>query len=151
MHFSSHIIINERKSWFMALVVRKRPWCWERLKAKGEESVRGWDGLIGSLIQWTWTWGNSRRQWGIWRLGVLQSMGHNVSDTTYQLKNNKRINIFLWGEEKDNNRQVFIWKVSGILVMFYLLLWCPLGLCSCCYHLENCPFIMYLPLYCVIF
>ena len=22
----------------------KRPWCWERLKAKGEEGSRGWDG-----------------------------------------------------------------------------------------------------------
>ena len=22
-----------------------------------------WDGWMGSLIQWTWTWANSRRQW----------------------------------------------------------------------------------------
>ena len=39
------------------------------------ESDRGWDGWIASLIQWTWTWANSRRWWGIARPGVLQSMG----------------------------------------------------------------------------
>jgi len=39
----------------------KRPWCWEGLKAKGEEGSRGWDGWIVSSIHWTWTWANSRR------------------------------------------------------------------------------------------
>ena len=39
----------------------ERPWRWERLKAKGEEGGRGWDGWITSLIQWTWTWTNSVR------------------------------------------------------------------------------------------
>ena len=34
----------------------KRPQCGERLKAKGEEGGRGWDGWRASLIQWTWTW-----------------------------------------------------------------------------------------------
>ena len=32
----------------------KRPWCWERLKAKGEEDERGWDGWMASPTQWTW-------------------------------------------------------------------------------------------------
>ena len=39
----------------------KRPWCWERLKAKGEEGNRGWDGWMASPIQWTWVWANSGR------------------------------------------------------------------------------------------
>ena len=39
----------------------KRPWCWERLIAGGEGGDRGWDGWMTSPIQWTWTWGNSRR------------------------------------------------------------------------------------------
>jgi len=30
---------------------QKRPWCWERLKAKGEEGGREWDGWIASLTQ----------------------------------------------------------------------------------------------------
>jgi len=30
----------------------KRPWCWERLKAGGEEDDRRWDGWTTSLTQW---------------------------------------------------------------------------------------------------
>ena len=52
----------------------KRPWCWERLKAEGEEGDRRWDGWMASPIQWTWTWANSRRWWETGRPGVLQSM-----------------------------------------------------------------------------
>ena len=40
---------------------RKRLWCWERLKAGGEEGVRGWDGWMASPTQWIWVWANSRR------------------------------------------------------------------------------------------
>ena len=30
----------------------KRLWCWKRLKAAGEGSDRGWDGLMASSAQW---------------------------------------------------------------------------------------------------
>ena len=46
-------------------------WCWERLRAEGEEGIRGWDGWMASLMQWTWTWANSRKWWGTGRPGVL--------------------------------------------------------------------------------
>ena len=49
--------------------------CWERLRARGEGGDRGWDGLMASLTQWTWDWSNSRRQWGIGKPGMVQSMG----------------------------------------------------------------------------
>ena len=39
----------------------KRPWCWERFKARGDGDDRGWDGWIASLTQWTRVWANSRR------------------------------------------------------------------------------------------
>ena len=52
----------------------ERPWCWERLKVRGEGDNRGWDGWMASLTQWAWIWVNS----GSWRWtgrpGVLQSM-----------------------------------------------------------------------------
>ena len=62
----------------------KRPWCWERLKAEGEEGDRGWDSWMASPIQRTGTWANSGRRWGTGRPGVLQSMvsekvRHNVA------------------------------------------------------------------------
>ena len=53
----------------------KRPWCWEGLKAKGEEHSRGWDGWMASPSRWTWIWTNSRRQWRTGEPGTLQSMG----------------------------------------------------------------------------
>ena len=56
------------------LVHWKIPWCWERLKAEGEEGNRGWDGWMASLMQWTWTWANSRRWWSTGKCYVLQSM-----------------------------------------------------------------------------
>ena len=41
--------------------IRKRPWCWERLKAKGEGGGRGWEGWIVSLTRCTWVWAISAR------------------------------------------------------------------------------------------
>ena len=53
----------------------KSPWCWERLKAEGEEGIRGWDGWVASPMQWTQTWANFGRWWGTGRPGMMQSMG----------------------------------------------------------------------------
>ena len=39
----------------------KRPWCWERLKAKGEGGGRVSYSSIASLNQWVWVWANSGR------------------------------------------------------------------------------------------
>ena len=48
-------------TWCEELTHLKRPWCWERLKARGEGGDRGWDGWITSLTQWKWVWANSGR------------------------------------------------------------------------------------------
>ena len=61
--------------WFEQLTHWKSPWCWERLRAEGEEGVRGWDGWMASMMQWTWTWANFGRRWETERPGMLQSMG----------------------------------------------------------------------------
>ena len=60
----------------------KRPWCWERLKARGEGDNRRCDGWTASPTQWTWVWVNSRSWWWTGRPGVLrfkrsQRVGHN--------------------------------------------------------------------------
>ena len=61
--------------WCKQMTQWKSPWCWERLRAEGEEGVRGWDGWTASLMQWAWAWAKSGRWWGTGRPGVLQSMG----------------------------------------------------------------------------
>ena len=53
----------------------KRPWGWERLRARGERDNRGWDGWVASPTQWTWVWANSGRWWRTEKPSVLQSMG----------------------------------------------------------------------------
>ena len=62
-------------TWCEELTHWKRPWCWERLKARGEGDDRGWDGWMASPIQWTWVWVNSGSWWWTGRPGVLQSLG----------------------------------------------------------------------------
>ena len=53
----------------------KRPWCWERLKARGEGDNRGWDGWMATPTQCTWVWASSRRWWSTGKPGMLQFMG----------------------------------------------------------------------------
>ena len=50
----------------------ERSWCWERLRAGGEEGNRGWHGWMASLTQWIWVWADSGRQWRTGKPGVLQ-------------------------------------------------------------------------------
>ena len=65
----------ETPIWCEQLTHWNSPWCWERLRAEGEEGIIGWDGWMASPMQWTWTWANFRRWWGTGRPGILQSMG----------------------------------------------------------------------------
>ena len=53
----------------------KKPRCWGRLRARGEEGNRRWDGCVTSLTQWTWVWAKSEREWMTGKPGMLQSMG----------------------------------------------------------------------------
>ena len=66
-------------TWWEELAHWKRPWCWERLKARGEGDDRGWDGWMASPTQWTWVWVSSRSWWWTGRPGVLQSMGSQTT------------------------------------------------------------------------
>ena len=45
---------NTLATWWEELTHLKRPWCWERLRARGEGDDRGWDGWMVSPTQWTW-------------------------------------------------------------------------------------------------
>ena len=54
------LMLNLKLQYFDHLMQRmtywKRPWCWERLKAREEGDDRGWDGWMASPTQWTWVW-----------------------------------------------------------------------------------------------
>ena len=67
-------------TWCKQLTHWKRPWCWGRLKAKGEEGNRGWDGWMPSPTQWTWIWVNSGSWWWTGSLVCCSPCGHKESD-----------------------------------------------------------------------
>ena len=66
---------NPLATWCEQLTHWKRPWCWERLRARGEGDDRGWDGWMASSTQWTWVWVDSGSWWWIGRSGMVQFMG----------------------------------------------------------------------------
>ena len=70
-------------TWCKERTHRRRPWCWERLRA-GEDD-RGWDGWTASPTQRTWTWASSWRQWRTGGLGSCSLWGCKEPDTTRRL------------------------------------------------------------------
>ena len=66
---------NTLATWCEELTHWKRPWYWERLKARGEGDDRGWDGWMASLTQWMRLWVNSGRWWWTGRAEVPQFLG----------------------------------------------------------------------------
>ena len=64
---------NTLATWWEELIHWKRPWCWERLKAEGDN--RGWDGWMESLTWWPWVWASGGSWWWTGKPGLLQSMG----------------------------------------------------------------------------
>ena len=69
------LMLKLKLQYFGHLILCKGPWCWERLRARGEGGDRGWDGWIASLTQWMWIWTNSGRWWRTGKPGMLQSTG----------------------------------------------------------------------------
>ena len=90
----------------------KRPWCWERLRARGEGDDRGWDGWMASPTQRTWVWVNSGSWWWTGRPGVLQSMGLQTVGHDWVTEPQQRSKIKLtwifcqtrlfWGERNED-------------------------------------------------
>ena len=66
---------NTLATWSEELTHLKSPWCWERLKGRGEGDSRGWDGWMASPTRWAWVWASSGGCWWTGKPGVLQSMG----------------------------------------------------------------------------
>ena len=57
-----------------------------KIEGRKRRGLKGWDGWMASLMQWTWTWANLGRWWGTERPGVLQSI---ELDKTEWVNNNK--------------------------------------------------------------
>ena len=64
-------------TWCAELTHWKRPWCWERLKARGEGDDSRRDGWMASPTQWTWVWVDSRSWW--WTREAWRAAVHGVT------------------------------------------------------------------------
>ena len=76
---------NTLATWCKEPTHWERPWCWERLRAKGEAGDRGWDGWMASLTQWTWIWANWRETERQGSLACYSLWGCKESDMTEQM------------------------------------------------------------------
>ena len=71
----------------------KRPWCWERLRIRGEGGDGGWEGWMTSPTQRTRVWANS------WSLACCSPWGGKKSDMTERLNSNHpwiSIDLYVW-------------------------------------------------------
>ena len=123
--------------WCKHLTHWQSPWCWRRLRAEGEEDDRGWDGWMASSMQWTSTWANSRRWWGMEKPGMLQSMrsprvrhnwvteykclpnwkaaywplpGRNWRKSVWKLWTVLTVCMDIWGRDKLGNNGELLWQ-----------------------------------------
>ena len=76
---------NILATWWEALTLMKRPWCWQRMKAGGEGDDRGWDGWMALPIQWTWVWVTLGVGDGQGGLACCSPWGCKELDTTERL------------------------------------------------------------------
>ena len=96
-------ISNTLATWYEQLTHWKRPLCWKRLRAGGEEEERGWDGWMPSATQWTWVWANSRRLWRAGKPCVLQSfdsqrVGEDLATEQQALFYSGTVRSVPWGQ-----------------------------------------------------
>ena len=64
-------------TWWEELFHWKRPWCWERLRAREQKEKATEDEMVGwnLWLNGHWVWANSGREWRTGKPGMLQFMG----------------------------------------------------------------------------
>ena len=102
----------------------KIPWCWERLRAKGEGGDRGWGGWIASLTQWTWIWATLGDS-GTGEPGTLQSMAsqrtrHDLAATKQHPSVEKFFVLTLTGKSPGYLGQIFRKTPMDMYTLLYL-------------------------------
>ena len=108
------LMLKLKLQYFGHLTHLKRPWCWERLRARGEGDYRGWDSWMASPTQWTWVWVNSRSWWWTGKPGVLWFMGLQRVGHDWVTELNWWLNLTLW----PNSGQLDLshWKSTGDII-----------------------------------
>ena len=104
-------------------LIGKVPDAGKDLRAEGEEGIRGWDGWMASLMQWTWTWANSRRWWGAGRPGLLQSMGSQRVGHSWVTEQQQKGLVIGKGEAGETYKTYPMFLLFQNYVRIYVILW----------------------------
>ena len=87
----------------------------KRSRAEGEEGIRGWDSSMASLIQWTWTWANSRRGKSSNRNQSIQTKGSPGGSVVKPAK--QEVQVWSLGQEDPLEKEmashssILAWKI----------------------------------------
>ena len=103
---------NTLTTWCEELTHCKRPWCWERLRARGEAGNRGWDGWMASMdmsLSKLWETVKNREAWhaAVHRVAKSQTL---LSDWTTTLLLTSWWSLVFWFVSSGNSvdpRSVF--------------------------------------------
>ena len=113
---------NTLAIWCEKLSHWKWHWCWERIKTRGKEDDRGWDGWMASSTQRTWVWASSGHwEWtgkpGLLQCKESQAVGQNwMTELTGGKKKIKLIaDLLLFS--KTGNTFFFTKKLWNVLKM----------------------------------
>ena len=91
----------------------RRPWCWERLTARGEGKTEDEMVVWHHWFNGQWVWANSGRQWRTGKPGMLQFMGlqrvgHNLATVKQQTWGSRQ-----WYGKLSKRAQVrSTWKIN---------------------------------------
>ena len=94
-------------NWCKDLTRWKRPWCWERLRARGEGDNRGWDAWMASPSRWTWVCPSGKLQ------ELVPNRETRFAAVCVVAKRETRISDWTelyWGDLK---REVYLWRVPA--------------------------------------
>ena len=116
---------NTLATWCEEPTQWKWPWCWERLKTRGERDDRGRDGWIASPTQWTWVWANSGRWW--WT-GKRRAVVHGVE---------KRPDVTDWLTDWTTTTHIEFCTILGVRYLPGILEYISPWIREYCYMLLN--------------
>ena len=131
---------NTLATWCEEITHLKRPWCWERLKVRGERDDRGWDAWMASLSRWTLVWASSRSWWWTRKPTMLQFMGSQRVRHDWKTEPNW---IFMWWVTSlfQDSLSVFdfwnfYYNMSQYLYLWVHLTWSSLRLLNVYLHIS---------------